>query len=267
MKHRSVIAFVIVAAALFAAPQLSHDLQSLRSAMGSRLRGELMHAFLSLHAEDGAAAPAATAGRPQKMLASCPKAKAGAAAGVKKDEPRAAAPRTGAPAVEAQRVQLAMMTEPEGVPEDWEARAALAREVEAEVAMIIPPDGGVDPRALADVHAARASAQEGAALRRQAAGEVRHLAFVAARFEGDRFERQGPDEESLRRLRETLPGPLGLRLDSEGTKAKVLKVIKRAGGAAPAPVAAPRAPRTPGQTACLLKAPAADAQQATVIGE
>src|SRR5215213_8608399 len=72
MKHRSVIAFVIVAAALFAAPQLSHDLQSLRSALGSRLSGELMQAFLSLPSTEGAAAAVAPQ-RAETQLASCTK--------------------------------------------------------------------------------------------------------------------------------------------------------------------------------------------------
>jgi hypothetical protein len=33
MKHRSVIAYIIVAAALFSLPQLSHDLRALKGAV------------------------------------------------------------------------------------------------------------------------------------------------------------------------------------------------------------------------------------------
>src|SRR2546423_3632032 len=54
MKHRSVIAFILLAAALFAAPQISHDILSLKSAVVARVRGEVMRAFLSLGGRDGA---------------------------------------------------------------------------------------------------------------------------------------------------------------------------------------------------------------------
>src|SRR5437763_109190 len=53
MKHRSVIAFILLAAALFAAPQISHDILSLKSAVVARVRGEVMRAFLSLGGRDG----------------------------------------------------------------------------------------------------------------------------------------------------------------------------------------------------------------------
>src|SRR5215213_68217 len=80
MKHRSVIAFVIVAAALFSLPQLSHDLQSLKGAVGARLHSELLHAFLNLPAGEPTAV-VAPAGRPaESLLASCPQEKSGAAA-------------------------------------------------------------------------------------------------------------------------------------------------------------------------------------------
>ena len=53
MKHRSVIAFILLAAALFAAPQISYDILSLKSAVVARVRGEVMRAFLSLGSRDG----------------------------------------------------------------------------------------------------------------------------------------------------------------------------------------------------------------------
>src|SRR5215213_7775129 len=78
MKHRSVIAFVIVAAALFSLPQLSHDLQALKGAVGARLHRELLHAFLNLPAgEPTSAAPVARTN--ENLLASCPQGKSGAA--------------------------------------------------------------------------------------------------------------------------------------------------------------------------------------------
>src|SRR5215213_8192589 len=82
MKHRSVIAFVIVAAALFSLPQLSHELQAMKGAVGSRLHRELLHAFLSLPAGGPTATAApSTAAPAERMLASCTNQKSGAKPG------------------------------------------------------------------------------------------------------------------------------------------------------------------------------------------
>ena len=56
MKHRSIVGFILLAAALFAAPQIAHDLLSLKSAVGARIRGEIVHAILSLGKTDGSEA-------------------------------------------------------------------------------------------------------------------------------------------------------------------------------------------------------------------
>src|SRR5437763_16371121 len=69
MKHRSIIAFILLAAALVAAPQVTHDLAALKSALGARIRGEILHAFLSLQASD--AVGGTTARRAEPALASC----------------------------------------------------------------------------------------------------------------------------------------------------------------------------------------------------
>jgi hypothetical protein len=269
MKHRSVIAFVIVIAALFAAPQLSHDLQSLRSGLGARLRGELLQAFLSLHPADGASAAPSARGA-HTLLASCTKGKAEAqAAKAKKSEPRAAAEQqseettAGGPAV-----HLAMMNEPADAPDDWKAQAVRAHlnaareasaasdEAAAEVAMIIPPDAGIEPPARAELSAAVTKAREGAARKRRETEELRRVTFVATGFEGRQFNIHGPAEEALRRLSETLPGSFEFRLEGDGSKSKTLKVIKRTveatRPAAPAP--APRAHRLPGAVACSATA-------------
>src|SRR5436305_2518015 len=52
MKHRSIIAFILLGAALFAAPQITHDILSFKSALGARIRGEIVHAFISLSKGD-----------------------------------------------------------------------------------------------------------------------------------------------------------------------------------------------------------------------
>ncbi|HYY98862.1 MAG TPA: hypothetical protein VE642_09745, partial [Pyrinomonadaceae bacterium] len=56
MRHRSNIAFILLAAALFAAPQVAHDLSTLKGAVAARIRGEILQAFLGLHANEPAAA-------------------------------------------------------------------------------------------------------------------------------------------------------------------------------------------------------------------
>jgi hypothetical protein len=272
MKHRSVIAFVIVAAALFAAPQLSHDLQSLRSGLGARLRGELLQAFLSLHPADGASA-VPTARGARTLLASCTKGKIETpAAKAKKNESRAAAePQTEDTTSREPAAHLAMMNEPTDAPDVWKAQAVRARlnaagealaareEAGREVAMIIPPDSGIEPPALAELSAAVAKAHEGAALKRKEAEEFRRVTFVATGFEGRQLNLHGPAGEALRRLSETLPGNFEFRLEGNGSKSKTLKVIKRVVEAGrPAAAPAPRAQRLPGAVACT--ASAADAQ-------
>ena len=249
MKHRSVIAFVIVAAALFAAPQLSHDLRSLRNAFGSKLRGELMHAFLSLPATE--VAPAVAPRPAETVLASCAKEKAGApAAKQRKNDvgaplsPRAEA-RTAAPD------QLAMIVEPLSVSGPWSAAlpagalngAGEMPRAGGEVAMIIPPDSGVEPQALA--RASRAAEREGAKQARKAREEVR-AAFVATGFDakGATWIKQ---DEALRRLGESLPGTFEFRVESDNSKTKQLKVRRCAGSNCPPPPPAPRAPRASGQ--------------------
>ncbi|HEX8686728.1 MAG TPA: hypothetical protein VF654_09500, partial [Pyrinomonadaceae bacterium] len=92
MKHRSVIAFVIVAAALFAAPQLSHDLRALRGAVGARVQAGLMHALLSMPVSESAPEAVAAPHAPETLVASCTKGGAAAPAPrQRKGEQRAAA--------------------------------------------------------------------------------------------------------------------------------------------------------------------------------
>ncbi len=70
MKHRSIHIFILVAAALVAAPQASQELSSWRDAVGRRVKTEIFNAFLSLQAGD-VVRPAAAAPRgPESLLAS-----------------------------------------------------------------------------------------------------------------------------------------------------------------------------------------------------
>jgi len=52
MKHRSIGAFVLLAAALFAIPEALQDISSLKGAILDRARGEILQAFLSSSAGD-----------------------------------------------------------------------------------------------------------------------------------------------------------------------------------------------------------------------
>src|SRR5205085_11420909 len=103
MKHRSVIAFILLAAALFAAPQISHDILSLKSAVVARVRGEVMRAFLSLDGRDGGGELAARrAGVP---VATCAQEKEEAQAAPKSKRSEAHAPATAQPDAPAQHEQ------------------------------------------------------------------------------------------------------------------------------------------------------------------
>src|SRR5438105_643606 len=111
MKHRSVIAFILLAAALFAAPQISHDIMSLKSAVGARVRGEVMRAFLSLGGRGGAGELAARRATPP--VATCAQEKDEAQAAPKSKRGEAHAPaQSDVPARQDRQEQLAMLVSP-----------------------------------------------------------------------------------------------------------------------------------------------------------
>jgi hypothetical protein len=258
MKHRSVIAFAIVVAALFAAPQLSHDLENFKSALGARLRGELMHVLLSLPA--GGGTPSAVAPRPaETLLASCTKAKSAA----KSRKVETVAPsRAGVRAAEPAGVELAMIAEPLRVLEPWSTAfpegspegAALPRRPEGSVAMIIPPDSGIDPRGRA--RASESATSENARQARKLASDVR-MSYVAAHLDGKGAAEWRKADEALRRL-----GSYEFRVVRDGVKTKVLKVDRTDGACCPRP--APRAPRPAGVDAAPLPLSAVGALDAFV---
>jgi hypothetical protein len=241
MKHRSVIAFVIVAAALFSLPQLSHDLQALKGAVGARLHRERLPA-----GEPTSAAPAA---RPaESLLASCPKAKSGAPAA--KTAKVEASGRVAGKSFE----QSAMIGDPGNDPinnvakvevkeVDKVAASLPAAQGEAEVAMLIPPDAGIDPRALANTLAS-------ADVARVEADGLRVAYGAAARFEARGGEWQKATEEAVRTLNATRPVSYEFRVLRDGAKTKVLKF--KCGNC---PAAAPRAPQPPRQLPAAPPAP------------
>jgi hypothetical protein len=252
MKHRSVIAFVIVAAALFSLPQLSHDLRALKGAVGARLHSELLHAFLNLPAGDPVAAD--TVARPaEALLASCPRAKAGA--------PGAKSGRAGAASREGRADgksfgQSAMIGDPAHDPINQVAGVELVKaadevvkalthvKVETEVAMIIPPENGIDPRGIARAFAP-------ADVARAEADGLRVAYAAAARFQANGPEWQKSTAEALRRLDESRPAANQFRFVRDGAKTKVIKLK-----CGECPSALPRAPR-PAPAALPQPAPSA----------
>src|SRR5947209_14352780 len=109
MKHRSIIAFILVAAALFAAPQITHDLLTFKSAVGARVRGEIVHAFISLSRGDGSQNLIARSTSTPTVICARENGDAQAAPKLKKAEGRApVATRTGA-STQGVQEQLAML--------------------------------------------------------------------------------------------------------------------------------------------------------------
>lgn len=255
MKHRSVIAFVIVAAALFSLPQLSHDLHALKGAVGARLQSELLHAFLNLPAGDPVAAEAVA--RPaETLLASCTQSKS-RGEGVKGRKPSANV-RAAGRGFE----QSAMIVDPAHDPINRVAGVVAERVVDeivlaqphvrvgAEVAMIVPPENGIDPRGIA-----RALAPQDVA--RAEADGLRVAYAAAARLQAADPEWQKATEEALRRLNGSLPAGNQLRLVREGAKMRVLKLK-----CVECPSTLPRAPR-PAPAAVPQPAPSAPVEWAS----
>lgn len=242
MKHRSVIAFVIVAAALFSLPQLSHDLQALKGAVRARLHRELLHAFLNLPAGEPVAADAVA--RPaETLLASCTQGKSGGE-GVKGRKPSG-----NGRAAEKTVEQTAMIGDPAHDPINQVASAAFEKaadeivvalphlKVAAEVAMIIPPENGIDPRGIARALASEDVARVESDRLRVEANRLRAAHATAASFQAD-GEWQKSTGDALRKLNGSLPAGYQFRFVREGAKAKVLKLK-----CGECPPALPRAPR------------------------
>src|SRR5215210_6591656 len=227
MKHRSVIAFVIVAAALFSLPQLSHDLQALKGAVGARLHSELLHAFLSLPAGEPTSA-VTVASTSENLLASCTQEKSDAKAGKVETSGRVEG-RTAGKTFE----QSAMIGDPAHDPINNVASAEVKEaadevvaslpeiEVEtAEVAMLVPPDSRLDPRALANTFVANDVARAESDKLRVEADVLRVAYTTAARFQADSPEWQKATEEAFRKLNDSLPGAYEFRFVRGGAKAK-----------------------------------------------
>jgi hypothetical protein len=263
MRHRSNIAFILLAAALFAAPQVAHDLSTLKGAVAARIRGEILQAFLGLHANEPAAA-STQAPRAELASASAPSAdKADARpapqAAQRKGGERASCPsqRGEAAAQSSARAQSAMLTDPgekanAGLPPSAVAAelARLPRQVldGTQFAMLTPPGNGVEPPPPAG-----ASYEAGDARAKAARAKFAELEKNAFFFQA-RFERGPQGAEWFRRINAEAARAAG----TEGRgKAKVIKLRRQ--GRACGDNAAPCAPM-PVVPVAMLTGPDAQTQ-------
>jgi hypothetical protein len=263
MKHRSIGVFIILAAILAAAPQATRELKTLKSALGERVRSEILHAFLSLHSRDGASASAPQVR--QLALASCD--------GLKERETQAAprATRSEAQARAGARAEvaaprrdaeeLAMIIEPlPGIPTSNKAKAAHKINVEefvelaegpaeqfaeSQLAMILPPDMAI-PQASSAAARLKASEKTKAAEKALAARAERQAARArrdeerAAAFSFEDVARFS-DAEWNRQVSETMRAAGEVRTNGRAPRFKFIKLKRpvRQGFAPPA-WAAPR---------------------------
>lgn len=253
MRHRSHIAFILLAAALFAAPQMAQDISTLKGAVAARIRGEIMHAFLGLHSNESAAATRAT--RADSSLFACDSSRPEA------QPARASQGKTAARRAEP-RPQTAMLTDPadksNGLPPSAVADelASLPRQLltETRLAMLTPPGNGVEPPPPALGHRFESGDARGAkaapAVRDNFRELERHAIFLKVRFD---IENGVRDAELIRRAAEEAAAA-----SVEGAKAKsgvqkVRRPARACGGnkapcpLAPVPVAALRSPHAPSQ--------------------
>jgi hypothetical protein len=107
-----------------------------------------------------------------------------------------------------------------------------------EVAMLVPPDSRMDPRAQADTLVSTDAARAEADRLRVEADGLRAAYTTAARFQADSPEWQKAAEEAFRKLNGSLPGAYEFRFVRDGAKTKVLKLK-----CGQCPSTLPRAPR------------------------
>jgi hypothetical protein len=189
MRHRSNIAFILLAAALFAAPQVAQDLSTLKGAVAARVRGEILQAFLGLHSNESATT-ATQAPRVEAPVVVCK---------ADKPEPQPAAQRKGsertAPAQRNEpgtRAQSAMLTDPADKSNSGLPPAAVAEELaslprqfldETKLAMLTPPGNGVEPPPPTVAYRYEAGDARAKATRDKFAELEKHAVFVQARFD------------------------------------------------------------------------------------
>lgn len=267
MKHRSIHIFILVAAALVAAPQASEELSSWRDAAGRRVKTVIFSAFLSLQAGDVVrpAAPQA----PASLLASDCESAEGEARPARRERPatrvevhaRREVPADVAMLGEPEDLEVAQL-DPEPPPADAEDAPAYRFELfdekgirAKELAMLTAPDDNE----VAEARPAReVAARARVAAQRRRVDEVRQqrAAFVVRLDDADDALQSLSDEE--------LPGSLEALRQFEGdVNMFAPPAPKKARKAKPAPRPAPAPPaarhqcpsRRTSQPACGVSRP------------
>lgn len=236
MKHRSVITFILLAAALVAAPQISQDLSSFKRALGARIHGEILRTFLNLPVRQGANDFASQ--RAGVQVASC-KSQEIAAPQVATPFKKLERSSPSADVVEQSdsHAQLASLDKRSNASASVASKAELvgdahgfkaveAEEIaqraraEGELAMLVPPGTGVDVPGLADARMNDTRAK--ASARREKSGEARRRAlFIASSFEKAGVRKAG--EEFLQRMGSSWASTELLRATENGARVKFLK--------------------------------------------
>jgi len=258
MKHRSTHTFILLAALMVAAPQVSQELSALRDAASRHVKGVIINAFLNLQASAATrpAPPVADSQLASRATAATERKAAGQSRPATQVEVHA---RREVPAdiPEEDPTDLAMLTEPtfelasaptEVVPAPavrfdlHDAKALRGREL----AMLIPPD-----TELAVARAARREANESrkqATRRKKVEQAKQEAASIMWRFAGA-DESEAEVESNVRgRLEMLRQLDVELLQTAPRPPARSLKVKRTAKPAAAAPPARPACPSR--QLAC-----------------
>jgi hypothetical protein len=247
MKHRSIIGFILVAAALFAAPQIAHDLLSLKSALGERIRGEIVHAILSVSKGDGSEVLTArrTSTAPEAGAKVCQQTQAAP----KPNKSEVHTPADARPAAQSQQGddQLAMLVSPslliEGAGEEtWDAGGfdqnivvhspGLPREAPAqvEVAALAPRDVVASPvpapAVARSIHQSETSRERES---REFAEAQKQLAHFAVDLQTREVDTQAAGVEILRRFGAAIPASYEFRVEGAAPRVRFVRV-RRCGG-------------------------------------
>jgi hypothetical protein len=267
MRHRSVIAFILLAAILVAVPQAMQDILALKSALGERVRNEILFAFLNLNPRDGASQPA-----PQRARLSQPTCPASTktvtqTASNSKKQGGAANAHAKAQGAESNVVvevsgeefgQLAMMLTPSaeiyGERSRLEVREGLDALVQGkgskipapELSMIIPPGEGLDP-----IPPRRQKAEQEKAAKARVSPTAEwesRTSFVAAQYVVRSDELRKAGENIRLQFADGLKDGRAFRIPAAAPRVRVTKSKRQ--GVTNATPPAPSAPRQLKQLAC-----------------
>jgi hypothetical protein len=249
MKHRSIIAFILLGAALFAAPQITHDILSFKSAVGARIRGEIVHAFISLSKGDSNSEElAARPSNAQPVVCERENGDAQTSTKSKKSMERAsAATRVELSTQQSRQEQTAMLVSPTlmtgGAADDSSdadtnvfdkniivgKAGELSQQIlkQSELAMFISPDA--DVAAPVGTRVKNPTEKDLARQRRKEVETRRQAARFAASFDGKKFKEQASGVTILRELTAALPVAYEFHSDGELPRVKYVRLRRCAG--------------------------------------